>query len=260
MRTDVEDIDEKIHAIGWAVMERAVDVALLERMRNDLDFAYTVCRAAQRAGGVADATEGTLHHLPALYWRSSFIDFIDRNASAPAIRQFFGGHHYILQSMGGNFNFPDAANYAGVVHRDIRSYFKDRLMLNTLVALDDLTAENGATWLMVGGHLVAQKPSEEDFAKHAVQVTAPAGSILMWDSRVWHRAGVNRTRAPRRIVTPIFTRPFYKQGLDYPRAIGYNAELSENLRQLLGYNARVPASMEEWYRPPAARMYVGSQG
>lgn len=260
MKTEAEDVDQIIQSIGWAVLESAVPEVLLNQMREGLRFAYAICRHAQKTSGVEDKTEGTVHHLPAISVRQPFLDLLEGNPAAPFISQFFGGQPYILQSMGGNFNFPGAANYAGNVHRDIRSYFKDRLMLNTLVALDDLTVDNGATWLMMGGHLVAQKPSEEDFAKHAIQVTAPAGSILLWDSRVWHRAGVNRTEAPRRIVTPIFTRPFYKQGMDYPRAIGDDVELADNLRQVLGYNARVPASLDEWYRPPETRLYQGGQG
>jgi hypothetical protein len=29
---------------------------------------------------------------------------------------------------------------------------------------------------------------------------------------------------------------------------------------MLGYNARVPATLEEWYQPPERRMYKPGQG
>jgi len=53
-----------------------------------------------------------------------------------------------------------------------------------------------------------------------------------------------------------------KQQLDYPRALGdeFGASLSPVLRQVLGYNARVPASLDEWYQPPERRLYQKSQG
>jgi ectoine hydroxylase-related dioxygenase (phytanoyl-CoA dioxygenase family) len=59
-----------------------------------------------------------------------------------------------------------------------------------------------------------------------------------------------------------FTRPFMKQQLDYPRALGYDRSetLSPALRQLLGYNARVPVSLDEWYQPPDRRLYKRDQG
>jgi ectoine hydroxylase-related dioxygenase (phytanoyl-CoA dioxygenase family) len=63
-------------------------------------------------------------------------------------------------------------------------------------------------------------------------------------------------------LTLAFTRPYVKQQLDYPRAIGYERgeSLPPVLRQLLGYNARVPASLDEWYQPPEKRLYRRDQG
>jgi ectoine hydroxylase-related dioxygenase (phytanoyl-CoA dioxygenase family) len=245
---------------GWFLLPSVVPMPLVERMRADLETAYAICRAFQEKAGLRETT-GTVHHLPALYRACpSFLEFLDANPAAPYISQFFGGKPYILQSMGGNFNFPSKANYASEVHRDIRSWFRDRMMLNTLVTLDDMTAENGATWLLPGGHRLPHKPLDAAFDAEAIQVTAPAGSILMWDSRLWHKAGANRTSDPRRIITPIFTRPFYKQGCDYPRAVGENMILSRNLRQVLGYNSQVPESLGEWYRPVEDRLYRADQG
>lgn len=256
----LRDFEGRMDSCGWALLPAAVPNALLERMLDDLDSAYAICRSIQEKNGVANDMVGTLHHLPALYRACpSFLEFLDRNPAAPYIWSFFGGHS-ILNSMGGNFNFPDAGNYASRVHRDVRSFSNDRVMINTLVALDPLTEKNGATWLMPGGHRLSEKPDDGEFDAQAIQVMAPAGSILMWDSRLWHRAGVNYTDKPRRIITPIFTRPWFKQGLDYPRAIGNDRPLSETLKQVIGYNARVPANLEEWYVPLERRAYRGDQG
>jgi ectoine hydroxylase-related dioxygenase (phytanoyl-CoA dioxygenase family) len=244
---------------GLAALASVVPMDLIERMRADLETALAICRSIQEKAGLPN-TAGTVHHLPVLHRACpSFLEFLDTNPVAPYISEFFDGKPYILQSMGGNFNFPGGGNYASQVHRDIRSYFSDRMMLNTLVALDDLTPENGTTLLLPGGHRLPDKPDNDTFTAKEIRICMPAGSIIMWDSRLWHRAGVNRTDKPRRIVTPIFTRPFFKQGFDYPRAIG-DKEMSENLRQVLGYNARVPATLEEWYAPPERRAYRGDQG
>lgn len=253
--------DVKMNVEGFAVLENIVPMPLIQRMRDELDFANEVCRRAQRDAGLEN-TEGTVHHLPAIEGRRAFLEFLEENPSAKYVSRFFGGRPYVLQSMGGNFNFPEGQNYASAVHRDIRSFWGERLMLNTLVALDDLTTENGATWLLPGGHLMEEKPLDHDFDSIATQVTAPAGSILMWDSRLWHKAGINRTRYTRRIVTPIFTRPFYKAGFDYPRAIGYERMegMSHELQQVLGYYARTPATFKEWYRKPEERLYRRGQG
>ncbi len=84
----------------------------------------------------------------------------------------------------------------------------------------------------------------------------------MFNSNLWHAAGVNRSDRPRRALTLAFTRPFVKQQLDYPRALGYDRgdSFSPALRQLLGYNARVPSSLDEWYQPLDKRLYKRDQG
>jgi ectoine hydroxylase-related dioxygenase (phytanoyl-CoA dioxygenase family) len=93
-----------------------------------------------------------------------------------------------------------------------------------------------------------------------VQVAGPAGTILLFDSNVWHSAAPNTTRRPRMALTPTFSRPFFKQQLDYPRLLGDAYPKNERMRQLYGFNARVPANYDEWYQPAEKRMYKPGQG
>ncbi len=173
-------------------------------------------------------------------------------------QSYFGGK-YILNSFGGNL-LRKGSSYANNIHRDIRSFSGSfPLMLNTIVMLDDFTMHNGATWLMHRGHIHADKPTEEDFIKSAFQVTGPAGSVVFFNSNLWHRSGENKTDKPRRSVTPMFTRPFFKPQFDYPRARGYDYghAYSPWLRGVLGYDSRIPANLSEWYQKPENRMYKG---
>ncbi len=257
----LDDFDAAMSTVGIAWVPGVVPEDELDRMRNELVVAYGICRTLQVAAGLREDTSGTVHHLPAI--SEVFVDFLDSNPAVPYIDRFFEGKKYVLQSMGANFNFPSDENYASYVHRDIRSFWNDRIMLNTLVTLDEFTAENGATWFLPASHRIAAKPTDEAFDNNAIQIEAPAGSVLMWDSRVYHRAGINRTKTPRRIVTPIFNVPSFKPGFDYARAIPRNpsvGELTEYQRQVLGFNARVPSSLHEWYRKPEDRFYRGDQG
>lgn len=252
------DFDREIATTGYVVLPGVVPHGLVAGMLDALDFAYMRCRAVQKNNGVDEQTRGTVHHLPAL--QATFAHFLGVNPAWSYIERFFGGP-YILNSFGGNFNFGGDNNYAGKVHRDIRTFsFPRRLLLNTLVMLDEFTAENGATWLLPGGQCLKEKPTDEAFFAAAVQVCAPAGSIVIWDSNLWHAAGANKTGVPRRSVTPMFSVPWFKPGFDYPRALGYDADLTETQRQILGYNARVPATLAEWYQPPEKRFYKGDQG
>lgn len=248
--------DEEMRHRGWAVFERHIPMTTVEWMRTELSEAYALCRQIQVRNGIGDATEHTVHHL--VGQGRSWLCCLSQMPN-DFIHDFFGGP-FILNSFGGQFNMADGTNYAAAIHRDIRPYLQDRVMLNAIVTLDDTTTENGATWLMAGGHRFPEKPDEEVFKARAEQVCAPAGSVILFDSRVWHRAGVNRSSGPRRIVTPMYSKPFFKPQMDYPRVLGEDAWLSEELRQIVGYNARIPSTLDEWYRVPEKRMYRPDQG
>jgi hypothetical protein len=255
-----EEFDRKIAIDGWALLEGIVPERMVERMRVDLADAYDCCRSYQIKAGMERETVGTLHHIPALGSNESFLEFLTENPAAPYISAYFNGQPYVLNSCGGNFNFPESDNYASAIHRDQRSYFRDRMMLNTIVALDELTKENGATWIIAGGHRMETRPGEGEWNAKSKQITAPAGSIILFDSRLWHRAGQNKTSRPRRIITPIYGLPFIKSGFDYCRALGARVrdEMPDTLKQILGYYARTPDKFEEWYSKD--RFYRKEQG
>ena len=204
--------------------------------------------------------DGTLHHL--LADATAFIDVLSAfERIDPLIRAFFGGN-YILNSYGGVINVRNTHAYVHNVHRDIRFSAADkRFMLNCLVMLDDFTLDNGATYLLSGSHAGGDQPDDATFFARADRAVGTAGSVLCFDSRIWHATGDNLTSRPRRALTLTFTCPFFKPQLDYPRLIGDDAMsgLSPYMRQVIGFNARVPATLEEFYRPVEQRFYKRGQ-
>jgi hypothetical protein len=250
----------RMDAAGWVVFPQAISLALVERMRADLATCWQSCRAIQERNGVATDADLTVHHL--VGQADSFLELIEQMSIFSEYFEAYFDGKYILNSLGGAINTRGHTSYAQRIHRDIRSFSGDMpLLLNTLVMLDAFTPENGATYLCTGSHTRGDKPSEPDFFARAEQALGPPGSVLVFNSNLWHAGGENRTDHPRRSVTPMFCRPFMKQQFDYPRALGYDrTELSEAARQVLGYNARVPATLDEWYQPPERRMYRPGQG
>jgi phytanoyl-CoA dioxygenase PhyH len=251
---------DRLDRDGWALVPGAVDADLLGRLRQQLQRAYDQQRAIQLANGVGDGADGTVHHLPLA--GGAFFELLERNPLGEVLNDFFGGP-YIVNTYGGVLNLPQHLSYVGRIHRDLRSFSGALpLMAQWLVMLDDFTEANGATLFLNGSHRQQDVPVEDDFARRATRAVGTAGSIVVFNSNLWHAAGANTSSAARRALTIAFTRPFLKQQLDYPRAIGYEVveRLSPSLRQLLGYNARVPASLDEWYQPPERRMYRRDQG
>lgn len=77
--------------------------------------------------------------------------------------------------------------------------------------LDDFTPENGATRIVPGSHRSEQRPQDvlEDAVAtqpDEIQVFAPAGSVLVFNSRLWHGGAMNKTGFPRRVIHSAFCR------------------------------------------------------
>lgn len=256
----IEQFDGVMKEKGWVLLEAVVPEELVLRMANELQSAYLHCRSLQERNGISTGTEYTVHHL--IGQGESFFEYLEAQYIHPYLTHCFSGA-YILNSFGGTINSRNSENYAHRIHRDVRTFTHNfPLLINTLVMLDNFTSENGATLVLSGSHHAEEKPDEKFFYDHAEQVIGPAGSILIFDSNVWHAAAHNQTNTPRRSVTPMYSRPFIKQQFDYPRALGneFGEMLKEEMRQLIGYNSRVPASLDEWYQPPEKRMYKPGQG
>jgi ectoine hydroxylase-related dioxygenase (phytanoyl-CoA dioxygenase family) len=77
----------------------------------------------------------------------------------------------------------------------------------TIWAIDDFTADNGATDIIPGSHLWAQQTPEEAERRPVVM---KAGSCVFFLSTLWHGGGANRSAAPRLAVTAQYCEPWLR--------------------------------------------------
>lgn len=187
------------------------------------------------------------------------LELIDRILAPTAIQHTQNG--FILPSLPPDADAPDI--FQMNFHQDFPRVLNGCLMsLNLYFSLSEFTNESGATRVIPGSQQIAARPSQEEIAELAVSAECPPGSMLVFDSTLWHAAGSNRSGKDRLSVNHQFTRSYIKQQLDYPRALG--AELIEGLaprtQQLLGFYTRVPASLDEYYQPREKRLYRAGQG
>lgn len=124
----------------------------------------------------------------------------------------------------------------GAWHRDLPyQHFVSStpLSLNAIYCVDDFTLDNGASLVVPGSHRNAEFPSEEYLKKYANQVIAPAGSVILMDSMVFHSGGYNNTEQPRRAINQVYSIPFIKQQICLPSVLeAYN--LSQSRLELIG--------------------------
>lgn len=255
-----QNFDRQMSEDGWAIFKNVLPKEFCERLRNDIARHVVRCGELQIKAGIPGAPDGTAHHT--VGFGDSLDEFLEKDFLANYITRFFGGP-YILHAFNPIINFPGKHNYVQRIHNDAHmNTSKFCMQLNLLVMVDEFTLQNGATHILSGSQLDAVPPPEQLFFQEAERITGPQGSIVIFDSRLWHAAGKNHSAYPRSALTMSLCRPFLKPQMDYARMLGveYGATLSKEMRQLLGYNARVPTSLDEWYQPAGYRMYHSNQG
>lgn len=193
---------------------------------------------------------------------SHFYDLIIH----PIVEQYLAatvGSTSILHLQNGIVLFPDRLHNQARYHRDFPKDFipSKILSFNAFWVIDPFTAETGGTWVVPGSHRFEAMPSEAYIKEKQVQIHAPAGSILFFDSMLWHKGGQNFSDKPRRAINQQYTRAFIKQQLDYPSFLKGEVEIESKLAQRLGMWALPPKSVDE-YRVdhPSKRTYRAGQG
>ena len=148
-------------------------------------------------------------------------------------------------------------------HRDFPRILNGSLMsINTFFAIDEFTSTNGATFFVPGTHQKEGRPEDWYLEGHAVSAECPAGSMLVFDSTIWHAAGDNASGKDRLAMNQQFTRSYIKPQVDYVRALGDEVVEAQpdRTQQLLGWYTRVVTSLDEFYQPPERRLYRSGQG
>ncbi len=126
----------------------------------------------------------------------------------------------------------------GFVAPDLSLGISPAVVCNTMWMLSDFTASNGATELVPGSHLSGAHPDPAHQSDYdIIQAEGPAGTLMVFDGRLWHGTGANTGNDERLGVLATFCAPQFRQqenqtiGLD--RALW--DELPEKLKDRLGF-------------------------
>lgn len=95
----------------------------------------------------------------------------------------------------------------------------DYFVCNSIWLLDDFTEENGATRVVPGSHRSGRSPRDEmpdPAMPHPCEVllTAPVGTVVIFNSHTWHGGTLNQTSNRRRALHSYFCRRDQPQQLD----------------------------------------------
>src|SRR5580704_9312723 len=118
---------------------------------------------------------------------------------------------------------------------------REPMGISAIWAIDEFTVDNGATEVIPGSHLWGDEgPDPGD--DRAVQITMPAGSVVVFMGTLLHRGGANRSNGTRLGITPQYCQPWIRQIENMTLAVppSVASALSPQVQALLGYSIHPP--------------------
>lgn len=251
--TERADFEETFRDKGFCVVQEVLDTDFIERAKTELEAA--VAKDAEYHG-TTDYSDYGMVLLCSLYG-GAFIDLFDNPGLMDPVDWILGDGSIVYAYTSSSLP-PNGRNFSGRIHVDcpriIPGYVTN---VGLTIALDDFTAENGATWFLPCSTERHDPPDDSLFFSNAERFLVPAGSVCFFNARVWHASTENRTDEWRHALTINMCRPYMKQRIDIPRAMSHldTSGLSERALQKLGFLAQTPSSYDEYYAPPEKRKY-----
>jgi len=218
--------------------------AQLERARDALYRAAADDRARGREQkfGLDYVDDGTNQRVWNLLSRDPvFADLVEHSLALELVRAVIGWPA-LLGNISANITGPGGGEM--VLHADQifvpEPWPAEPQGVNVAWCLDDFTETNGATCVAPGSHRLHRNPREDEQVQ-MVPLVAPAGTMIVFESRVWHRTGFNRTPDRHRAgVFAWYTRPIYRTQENWFLSLDPSVRqfASETMLVLLGYKTQ----------------------
>lgn len=238
---------EEITVKGFTVMKDLFTPAELKVWRQKIDDTYELQEKEYGREALIAIQELDLCRAPILY-DFSFIK-LATHPRVLAIVEKILGEWFILNLQNAIINRPGAEHHQSSWHRDLpyQNFVISRpLAINALFAIDEFSEETGGTQLVPFTHNTEILPSDSYIDNNRIVADVPAGSAIVFDAMLFHRAGENRSRIIRRAVNHLYTVPIIKQQYDFSVALKERLDLDPIIARLLGWTSQVACDDKAW--------------
>jgi hypothetical protein len=245
--TDLAAHAERIRLAGYSVLEGAFSD------RDTADFGARLDeilrRQAEEFGSdrLEQIGDGFTARCP-LVDDAAFLKLATHPPLLELVRLLIGDF-IVLMQQNGVINPPKEGHTQAAYHRDLpyQHFVSSRpLAISALFCIDPFRSETGATLVIPGSHHAERFPSGDVAASLETSVNAEPGSLVVFDSMLFHRAGDNRSGRLRRAVNNVFTVPIIAQQISLPSALNGRYSDDPALARLLGYDSAPAASVMDW--------------
>lgn len=232
MSVDIPEIAQQVNNKGYAVVSDFLDPRTLDKLRNDLEPIFDAVGSRQSK----EFGQQTIHTHNLLAKTRAVDELLLDSRLLGIVEEILGPD---FQVSGVAAMRPGPGDQRQHLHIDDGHYPIPRphtpLIVNTLIALDPFTQQNGATEVVPESHRSTGRLSQDS---ETTTVEMPAGGLLLWDGALWHRGGPNSTRdSYRRSINVNFNLAWLKQREN--QFVGVPPEvvvaMPEPLQALIGY-------------------------
>lgn len=238
---------EELTINGFSVLENVLNSVDLEKCRERIDAVYQIQKNNFGEENLRSINEENLVRCPLAY-DEFFLDIATNFKVLEVVKRILGDY-FILHLQNGIINRPTEVHHQSLWHRDLpyqNFVISKPIAIGALFCIDDFTNESGSTMVLPHSHRMEEIPSNQYLEKFSKQILAKAGSVILFDSMLFHRAGYNASNFIRRAINNVYVVPILKQQINLVDALKGKYSDDEFLSKFLGYKSNPPSGDKEW--------------
>lgn len=257
--TSIERHAEELTIQGYTVVADVLAEEELQIMRNKIDEIYQIQIKEIGSEGLMEKIGDSNNVRCLLAYDEIFLRRVSANEKVLEIIKQMLGDYFILMLQNGVVNRPElkAKSNVWAYHRDLnyQHFTSSRPMsISALFCIDDFSEVTGGTYVLPFTHKFEKCPSTEYIVKHETVMTARAGSVIIFDSMMYHRSGKNTSQNVRRAINNMYVLPFIKQQISLPAMLNGKYKDDPFLKQFLGYESESDTDVTSFRNKRLARL------
>jgi len=239
---------EEFSNLGFTIIENAITESEIIELRKELDKVYKIQKDEFGLENLKQIDEENLVRIPLAY-SELFVKLASHRELTPYIEKILG-KFYVLHLQNGIINMPSEEHHQSSWHRDLPYQnwtSSEPLACNLYYCLDDFSFETGGTLVLPFSHQFDAAPSQKYMEKHAIHVDAKAGSVILFNSMIFHKAGYNHSKDKiRRGVNHMYVKPIISQQINLPAFLKGKYSDDPYLSMLFGYQTTLCESVNQY--------------
>lgn len=245
---------EELDILGFTVIEDALNPEEIKECESKVISLYQKTEKDLGISFLEGINDLDMLRSPLVY--DEFFLKIATNSTVMSLVEKLLGVYFTLHLQNAIINMPDKVHNQRSWHRDLpyQNYVISKpISISALFCINDFDCSTGATELLPFSHKYEELFSNDFIENHKITLNAKAGSVVLFNSMLFHRAGVNNSNKHRIGINHMYTVPIIKQQIDLPKALNGKYQEDEFLAKFLGYTSQAAENDLHWRQRQAEK-------